>query len=348
MLIKRNAGKTRKYILRNEEVSTDFQFDRFDDEGNAIRVPCDIKFGTTLTRKHLWVEACKEVMLGKFTVTEHVTRNGLQIQFSTKSEGKFVSITFYTNGTILVQGKHTCITWRDKYFSKIRDLVNIKESEVSEASFNYDFDNLAHTEVSIENSQTTVKADFRNDSLTIPKELSMNCENDNNINLEEVSLSSTVIQQNTSAIPPASIVMPKQMSSCFSDKIVNLLENLNLNISTLTAQNAELIKIIHNKEIENTKLRNEREECRGSEQKLQAQVSRLSSDLKLANQTITGLEDDISTLSKQIAGKMENKNVVSHTPKPKRKLSKDNASFNSGILLSSTPTSSAVTTSVEG
>ncbi|CAG2203260.1 unnamed protein product [Mytilus edulis] len=213
MLIKRNAGKTRKYILRNEEVSTDFQFDRFDDEGNAIRVPCDIKFGTTLTRKHLWVEACKEVMLGKFTVTEHVTRNGLQIQFSTKSEGKFVSITFYTNGTILVQGKHTCITWRDKYFSKIRDLVNIKEREVSEASFNYDFDNLAHTEVSIENSQTTVKADFRNDSLTIPKELSMNCENDNNINLEEVSLSSTVIQQNTSAIPPASIVMPKQMSS---------------------------------------------------------------------------------------------------------------------------------------
>ncbi|VDI31632.1 ATP-dependent DNA helicase 2 subunit 2 [Mytilus galloprovincialis] len=44
---------------------------------------------------------------------------------------------------------------------------------------------------------------------------------------------------------------------------------------------------------------------------------------------------------------MENKNVVSHTPKPKRKLSKDNASFNSGILLSSTPASSAVTTSVE-
>ncbi|VDI49713.1 Hypothetical predicted protein [Mytilus galloprovincialis] len=45
---------------------------------------------------------------------------------------------------------------------------------------------------------------------------------------------------------------------------------------------------------------------------------------------------------------MENKNVVSHTPKPKRKLSKDNASFNSEILLSSTPASSAVTTSVEG
>ncbi|CAC5418229.1 unnamed protein product [Mytilus coruscus] len=168
------------------------------------------------------------------------------------------------------------------------------------------------------------------------------------MNLEEVSLSSTVIQENTSAIPTASIVIPKQMSSCFSDKIVNLLENLNSNISTLTAQNAELIKIIHNKEIENTNLRNEREECRGSEQKLQAQVSRLSSDLKLANQTITGLEDDISVLSKQIAGKNENKNVVSHTPKPKRKLSKDHASFNSGILLSSTPASSAVTTSVEG
>ncbi|CAC5380386.1 unnamed protein product [Mytilus coruscus] len=168
------------------------------------------------------------------------------------------------------------------------------------------------------------------------------------MNLEEVSLSSTVIQQNTSAIPPASIVMPKQMSSCFSDKIVNLLENLNSNISTLTAQNAELIKIIHNKEIENTKLRNEREECRGSEQKLQAQVSRLSSDLKLENQTITGLEDDISVLSKQIAGKNENKNVVSHTTKPKRKLSKAHASFNNGILLSSTPASSAVTTSVEG
>ncbi|CAC5419707.1 unnamed protein product [Mytilus coruscus] len=142
--------------------------------------------------------------------------------------------------------------------------------------------------------------------------------------------------------------MPKQMSSCFSDKIVNLLENLNSNISTLTAQNAELIKIIHNKEIENTKLRNEREECRGSEQKFQAQVSRLSSDLKLANQTITGLEDDISVLSKQLAGKNENKNVVSHTPKPKRKLSKAHASFNSGILLSSTPASSVVTTSVEG
>ncbi|CAC5397638.1 unnamed protein product [Mytilus coruscus] len=227
-------------------------------------------------------------------------------------------------------------------------LVNIKEREVSEASFNYDFDNLAHTEVSIENSQTTAKADFRNDSPTIPNELPTNCENDNNMNLEEVSLSSTVIQENTSAIPPASIVMPKQMSSCFSNKIVNLLENLNSNISTLTVQNAELIKIIHNNEIENTKLRNEREECRGSEQKLQAQVSRLSSDLKLANQTITGLEDDTSVLSKQIAGKNENKNVVSHTPKPKLKLSKDHTSFNSGILLSSTPASSAVTTSVEG
>ncbi|CAC5405425.1 unnamed protein product [Mytilus coruscus] len=84
------------------------------------------------------------------------------------------------------------------------------------------------------------------------------------------------------------------------------------------------------------------------EQKLQAQVLRLSSDLKLANQTITGLEDDISVLSKQIAGKNEIKNFVSHTPKPKRKLCKDHASFNSGILLSSTPASSAVTTSVEG
>ncbi|CAC5406626.1 unnamed protein product [Mytilus coruscus] len=325
-----NQQKCRKNkkILPNEEVSTDFQFDRFDDEGNAVRVPCDIKFGTTLTRKHLWIEACKEVMLGKFTVTENVTRNGLQLQCSTKSEGKFVSITFYTNGTILVQGKHICITWRDTYFSKIRNLVNIKEREVSEASFNYDFDNLGHTEVSIENSQTTAKADFRNDSPTIPNELPTNCENDNNMNLEEVSLSSTVIQENTSAIQPATIVMPKQMSS--------------------SAQNAELIKIINNKEIENTKLRNEREECRGSEQKLQAQVSRLSSDLKLANQTITGLEDDISVLSKQIAGKNENKNVVSHTPKPKRKLSKDHASFNSGILLSSAPASSAVTTSVEG
>ncbi|CAC5382202.1 unnamed protein product [Mytilus coruscus] len=39
--------------------------------------------------------------------------------------------------------------------------------------------------------------------------------------------------------------------------------------------------------------------------------------------------------------------IVSHTPKPKRKLCKDHASFNSGILLSSTPASSAVTTSVE-
>ncbi|CAC5422431.1 unnamed protein product [Mytilus coruscus] len=247
-----NEQKCRKNkkILPNEEVSTDFQFDRFDDEGNAVRVPCDIKFGTTLTRKHLWIEA--------------------------------------------LQGKHTCITWRDTYFSKIRDLVNIKEREVSEASFNYDFDNLDHTEVSIENSQTTTKADFRNDSPTILNELPTNCENDNNMNLAEVSLSSTVIQENTSALPPASIVMPKQMSSCFSDKIVNLLENLNSNISTLTAQNAELIKIINNKEIENTKLRNEREECRGGEQKLQAQVLRLSSDLKLANQTITGVEDDIN------------------------------------------------------
>ncbi|CAC5356856.1 unnamed protein product [Mytilus coruscus] len=319
-----NKCRKNKKILPNEVVSTDFQFDRFDDEGNAVRVPCDIKFGTTLTRKHLWIEACKEVMLGKFTVTENVTRNGLQLKCSTKSEGKFVSITFYTNGTILVQGKHTCITWRDTYFSKIRDLVNIKEREPNK-----------------------IKADFRNDSPTIPNELPTNCENDNNMNLEEVSLSSTVIQQNTSAIPPASIVMPEQMSSCFSDKIVNLLENLNSNISTFTAQNAELIKIIHNKEIENTKLRNEREECRGGEQKLQAQVSRLSSDLKLANQTITGLEDDICVFSKQIAGKNENKNVVSHTPKPKRKLSKAHASFNSGILLSSTPASSAVTTSVE-
>ncbi|CAC5375613.1 unnamed protein product [Mytilus coruscus] len=167
---------------------------------------------------------------------------------------------------------------------KIRDLVNIKEREVSEASFNYDFDNLAHQEVSFENSQTTAKADFRNDSPTIPNELPTN------------------------------------------------------------SQNAELIKIIHNKEIENTKLRNEREECRGSKQTLQAQVSRLFSDLKLANQTITGLEDDINILSKQLAGKNETKNAVSHTPKPKRKLRQAHASFNSGTILSSTPASSAVTT----
>ncbi|CAC5393916.1 unnamed protein product [Mytilus coruscus] len=274
-----NQQKCRKNkkILPNEEVSTDFQFDRFDDEGNAVRVSCDINFGTTLNRKHLWIELCKEVMSGKFTMRENVTRNRLQLQCSTKSEGKFVNITFYTNGTILLQEKHTCIT-----------------------------------------CQTAAKADFRNDSPTIPNVLSTECENGSDMNLEyhyhPQLFSKTQALYHLLRLS----CRRKLMSTIFSDKIVNLLENFNSNISTLTAQNAELIKIIHNKEIETTKLRirNEREECRGSEQTLQSQVSRLSSDLKLANQTITGLEDDISILNKQIAGTNENKNVVSNTPKP--------------------------------
>jgi hypothetical protein len=47
-------------ILQNEKITTDIQFDHFDDDGNAIKVPCDFKFGTALKRKVYWITLFKD------------------------------------------------------------------------------------------------------------------------------------------------------------------------------------------------------------------------------------------------------------------------------------------------
>ncbi|CAC5385019.1 unnamed protein product [Mytilus coruscus] len=314
----RKQRKSKK-IPNNEEVTTDFQFDRFGDEGNAIRVPCGVKFGTSVNR-FLWIESFKEVMSENFIVTEKLFKNGVQLQCMYKGNTgtKFVSTTFYTNGIILVQGKHTCTEWRDTYFSKIKDKVNYKENEVSNT-------------LRINDGQTHQKDvlpenDSMIDSQTVPKDISSIQDN-------------TIIHQNVNTASNSTAEPSDQPHyHSFPDNVVNLLQSLNLNISTLTSQNATLIQILHDKETEINKLRHECEESKGSDQILQVQISRLSSELKLANQTIKGLHDEIEILSKQPLTDIIHKKAVQRVQTPKQKVKSTNhASFNSGILSSSTP-----------
>ncbi|CAC5375656.1 unnamed protein product [Mytilus coruscus] len=118
---KRKQCKHQK-IPQNEEVTTDFQFDRFGDEGNAIRVPCDVKFGTSVSIRLMWIESFKEVMSDNFIVTEKLFKSRIQLQCMYKGNtgATFESTPFYTNGTKFVQGKHTCTEWRDTLSSELK------------------------------------------------------------------------------------------------------------------------------------------------------------------------------------------------------------------------------------
>ncbi|CAC5361858.1 SHROOM [Mytilus coruscus] len=173
-----------KKIPRNEEVTTDFQFDRFGDEGNAIRVP----------------------------LTDKIFKSGVQLQciYKGNTGTKFVSTTFYTNGTILVQGKHTCTEWRDTYFSKIKDKVNFKENEVSNT--------LCINDGQTHQIDVLPENDSMIDSQTVPNDISSIQDN-------------TIIHQNVNTASH-STALPSDLTNfhSFPDKVVNLLQSLNSNI----------------------------------------------------------------------------------------------------------------------
>ena len=51
--------KSKKKLSPNEEVLTDWQFDHFNEERMAVKVPCDVKFGTTVARVPIWIKNIK-------------------------------------------------------------------------------------------------------------------------------------------------------------------------------------------------------------------------------------------------------------------------------------------------
>ena len=55
-----NEKRRNRRILQNEKITTDMQFDHFDDDGNAIKVPRDVKFDTALKRKVHWITLFKD------------------------------------------------------------------------------------------------------------------------------------------------------------------------------------------------------------------------------------------------------------------------------------------------
>ena len=123
--------KSKKKLSPNEEVITDYQFDHFNDERMAVKSPCDVKFGTTVARIPIWIKVLKNVMKDKFLVEEKQVNYGIQFNcFEKDGNSKFVSTTIYNSGTILVQGKNSCVKWKDDYFHRMQTLVNIEESEV--------------------------------------------------------------------------------------------------------------------------------------------------------------------------------------------------------------------------
>ena len=131
IIINRKQSKLKKInkinkINNEEEIIVHAQFTGFGDDGNELRKPCSVKINTRPEDTQKWIESFREKMIEIYDLEERPVQHGYQFALY-KNGSKYVSVTIYSMGTMLVQGLGTCLDWKNKHYAELRALIGQRD-----------------------------------------------------------------------------------------------------------------------------------------------------------------------------------------------------------------------------
>ena len=101
----------------------DKQFTGFKNN-SATRRPCDSKFKINISEITHWKTAINTLLSLEYDIHVKQIQNASQLVLANKKTNeKYVSINFYTNGTVMIQWLNKCSQFIDTHYEKIKKYV---------------------------------------------------------------------------------------------------------------------------------------------------------------------------------------------------------------------------------